>query len=176
MGFRLYPSRHDRLVFVSSVDEFVDTSTPEKAEAYRAYLYSHDLSSLTTTGDPIRFICRPLTRAIYEYATRDARGIAVPRLYCDAPTARKLLMLCCYEIEGKVEKDWPERKHQVHFGQVGLSQELADDLPSALCLEAAEFLLSTLPIPGDETADDKDNPGKKRAGLSVRKGAGLKKK
>jgi len=59
MGFKLFPSRDDRIEFITSLDEAVDTSTEEAREGYRTYLETLDRSTIVLVGEPTVFILRP---------------------------------------------------------------------------------------------------------------------
>lgn len=169
MAINLKRSTKERMTFVSSIDSAVDVSTDELKEHYREYLYHHDVSRLTLTGEPVKWILRPLTNAVYEKAIQETRGIAVPRLYVTPTAARRLVMYSCEKIEGPPQDGWPDSPHRVYDLWLGLEESFASDLPTALCLEAAEMLLSTLPLMDVEEPDP-------RNGVRVGKDASIKKK
>jgi len=161
MALKLLPSRKDRVVFISSGDTAVDTSTPELAEEYQKYLTHMDPSRLTYKGEPTKFVCRPMTREILEYALRDARGWHLSPGITDVAVARKILMLCCESIENP-PKEAGADLYRAHYGRVGLHPDFVADLEQATCIEAATMLTNTLPMP---PAEDEDKPVKKTASI-----------
>jgi len=161
MSFKLYTSRKDTVRFISSIDQCVQCETDDEVEAYAEYLRDLDPSRLTLTGDPVVFILRPLSWAAYELACRDAKGIAVKDLYTDEPTARELLRLSCEDVENW-PIEWGDEKakrgaFRFEYRRKVLAPEFAEDLPGAVCREAAKVLLDTLPINEPDQVDEDGN-------------------
>lgn len=147
MAFKLIVSKSDRLRFISSLDPAVDTSTEEQKEQYRKYLEDHDEGRLTLAGKPVVWLLRPLDMATYEHALTYTKGLAVPGLYTDAPSARELFRLSVDEIENYPE-DWSAKDSVFswEYRQKCLSDAAVRNLPSGLVREGAAMLLGTLPL------------------------------
>jgi len=154
MAFNFLTSRNDAIRFISSLDDNVQTTTKKQKAAYRKYLETLDESLLTLTGTPLVFLMRPLTWATQEIASRDAKGLCVPGVYTDAPTARELLRLSVESFENW-PKEWGdmESKFRFEYGHRVLSREWVGDLFPGLCAEAAGVLLDTLPLPATKEGD-----------------------
>ncbi len=154
MGMKLYPSKTDRIEFVFSGDPAVDVSTDKLREQFRKYLQTHDISLLKLTGEPTRWILRPLDLPTYEEALSQG-GLAVPGVYTEPLIARRLMMFCCERIEGSLPTPMPAKPFRfwARIGRQGLDQEFAASLPTGMCIEAGEMLMGTLPLAEDEDTD-----------------------
>ena len=161
MGFKLFPSRADRIEFITSLDDAVDTSTEEAKDGYRKYLDTLDQSTIVLNGEPTVFRMRPLAMDVYEIACRDAQGVAIRDLYTDTPTARQLFRLSVEDVE-----PWPEAwgdkdaAFRFEYKRKVLGQHFIARMPAGACREAAKLLLDTLPLPEsrDKEADDEAVP------------------
>ena len=161
MGFKLFPSRDDRIEFITSLDEAVDTSTEEAREGYRTYLETLDRSTIVLVGEPTVFILRPLAWDAYEIACRDAQGVAIKDLYTDTPTARELFRLSVEDVEPWAD-GWGKKKKEAafrwEFKRKVLSAQFVARIPAGACREAAKILLDTLPMPDPKPAEEPDEP------------------
>ena len=159
MAFKLFESRKDRIKFVTSLDDAVDTASPEGLKAYQEYLESGEYAHLILLGEPVVFSLRPLDIEAYEFACRDARGIALKDIYVDSPTCRELLRLSVEDITPWPE-GWPEKEtcFRFEYRRKVLSPTFITTLPPATCREAAKMLLDSLPLPPVLSDEGEDEP------------------
>lgn len=170
MSFKLYLSKQDTIRFISSVDEFVDVSTEELKAEYKKYLDDLNETHLRQTGNPVVWILRPLDMATYEFALRDARGIAIPNIYTDQPTAREIFRSCVVDVEN-YPSDWPNKDNiwSYEYRRKCLSNDFANALPPGLVREGAAVLLATLPLGGGKQATTPDGIEVETAEASTKK-------
>lgn len=155
---RFYKSRTDRIRFISSLDEAVDTSTPEARAAYREYLKDLDVKHLTVTGEPTVLVMRPLTHEVVGLAAQLSLGLAAPGVYLDPQAAREMVRLSTEAIEPAPD-GWTETDlYRWEYRRRVLSPETMAQLPDGLIREAAQVLVDTLPAIGPRASGDETDP------------------
>jgi hypothetical protein len=173
---RFTKSRSDRLRFISSLDEAVDTSTPEGVEGYQKYLEDLNEGHLTLVGQPTVFIFRPLTHEVIGIAAQHSRGIVIPGTYLSPQANLELFRLSCESMEPGPE-DWEEGEvYRFEFRRQVLSYEVMGNLADGLLREGVKVLIDSLPemeaqASGDETdpfgqTESEDSSGSSSAGTS----------
>lgn len=143
---RFYPSRKDRIQWISYQDASVGCTVAE----YQEYLRDFDVTKLKLTGTPTVWLLVPLDRLTYERAKQEAASWAIPGIGALLPAAVSLFRLCCVgATEG--DKDMlPDLDGESPWTYDPMSERKVlrlawvKHLPPELLNEAAHVLLDTL--------------------------------
>ncbi len=155
---RFTRTKTDTLRFISSVDEAVDTDSPEGLEGYSRYLKTLDESQLVLTGTPTVFVLRPLTHAVKDRAEFMSGMVVMPGKIVVPQTARQLVRMSCGKIEPEPE-GWEQSEiYRFENGAQCLTAAIVDPLPGDIFLEGAQVLLETLPEMHEAASGDETDP------------------